>query len=574
MLNIQHITRSEFPMRAFPGKTGFICITGAFVAFAGASASLFGQNPLLMKGDWVGELRIAGKTTFVRAGFAEDSAGALVTLDMPTTETWGVEARLDVTGENSFAFSFPLADDTAYVEGRSSANTIDGRVRASSREGTLHLIHRMEYDSTFVRSVMGNYAIAPDRIISVGPMDEAGGWLSFFDSKTLRGGILYALADSTFYTGPSYGVDYPVAIRAVIHRDGRSGQIDGIVWSDSVSSHRAQRLDDFKQAIDVSFMNGDVRLVGDLTLPNTPGPHPAVILVHGCCGSKPTRDFGYWSAYLAHHGIAVLAFDRRGGGASGGDFNSATYDDLAGDVLAGVDMLTHRADIDAKHIGLFGMSNGGYVSPLAAARSNGRIAFVVVRSGSARRVGDNIDYEVGNDLLSHGFDSTAVQRGVKLRRRVTDFVIDRPALTAASWDSIRAEVRAVREEPWFQWSRVIWVLYVSPAESGGALFINSLRQSWAYDPVPSWKQLKVPVYIMLGGLDRSVPTAESAPVFRKVFQESGNPDATVRVYARANHGLLLSSTGFGDESRYLQKYVPDFQASVVAWIRKHVGLPP
>jgi pimeloyl-ACP methyl ester carboxylesterase len=270
----------------------------------------------------------------------------------------------------------------------------------------------------------------------------------------------------------------------------------------------------------------------------------------------------------------VLAFDRRGGGASGGDFNSATYDDLAGDVLAGVDMLTHRADIDAKHIGLFGMSNGGYVSPLAAARSNGRIAFVVVRSGSARRVGDNIDYEVGNDLLSHGFDSTAVQRGVKLRRRVTDFVIDRPALTAASWDSIRAEVRAVREEPWFQWSRVIWVLYVSPAESGGALFINSLRQSWAYDPVPSWKQLKVPVYIMLGGLDRSVPTAESAPVFRRVFQESGNPDATVRVYARANHGLLLSSTGFGDESRYLQKYVPDFQASVVAWIRKHVGLPP
>ena len=442
-------------------------------------------------------------------------------------------------------------------------------------------VRRMAYDSAFVRSVAGNYAFAPDHVISMGPLDEAGGWLAFFDNKTLRGGILYALPDSTFYSGPSYGVDSPITIRVSLHRDA-GGRIDALLWTDSrreagggklkaTAKGLAHRLNDFTVEKDVSFKNGDVRLVGDLTLPKTPGPHPAVILIHGCCGSVPTRDFGYWSSYLAHHGIAVFAYDRRGGGASGGDFNSATYEDVAGDVVAGFDMLTHRADIDAKHIGVFGMSNGGYVAPLAVALSGGRIAFVVVRSGSARRVGDNIDYEVGNDLRGHGFDPSSVRRGVELRRRVTDFVIDRPVITVAAWDSLRAEVRAVRGEPWFQWSRTIWVLYATPADSGGARFINSLRRSWAYDPIPLWRQVKVPVYIMLGGLDRSVPTEESARAFRNVFRESGNPDATVRVYPRGNHGLLEAHTGFDDEARHLSYYLPGFQESVVSWIRKRVA---
>ena len=557
-----------------------LLVTASFLT--GTASKVPAQSPQLFEGDWVGEVSVAGAPTFVRVRFARDSAGPVVNLDMPTTQTWGVRAGLSPNADNALAFHFPFGRDTAYFEGTNTASSVDGRVRFGARDGSLHLVHRLAYDSAFVRSLAGNYAIAADHIISMGPMDEAGGWLSFFDSKTRRGGILYALSDSTFFSGPSYGIDYPIAIRASIHRDG-GGRIDGLLWSDDArergggrretrSKGLVRRLDDFTVEKDVSFTNGDVRLVGDLTLPKTPGPHPAVILIHGCCGSKPTRDFGYWSTYLAHHGIAVLAYDRRGGGASGGDFNSATYDDVAGDVVAGFDMLTQRRDIDPKRIGVFGMSNGGYVAPLAVARAGGRIAFVVVRSGSTRRVGDNIDYEVGNDLRSHGFDSIAVARAVQLRRRVTDFVIDRPVITAAAWDTLRAEVREVRNEPWFQWSRVIWVLYVTPADSGGALYINSLRRSWSYDPIPLWKQVTAPVYIMLGSLDRSVPTAESAPLFRNVFRESGNHDATVRVYPQGNHGLLAAHSGFDAEARLLSYYVPGFQDSVVSWIRKHVGL--
>ncbi|HET7613761.1 MAG TPA: hypothetical protein VFK26_07520 [Gemmatimonadaceae bacterium] len=77
---------------------------------------------------------------------------------------------------------------------------------------------------------------------------------------------------------------------------------------------------------------------------------------------------------------------------------------------------------------------------------------------------------------------------------------------------------------------------------------------------------------MLGGLDRSVPTGETAPAFRKVFRESRNPDATVRVVPQGNHGLLEALTGFDSEARFLAYYLRGFQNSVASWIRERVGL--
>jgi uncharacterized protein len=412
----------------------------------------------------------------------------------------------------------------------------------------------MRYDSALVRGMTGNYQIAAGRIISIGPFDEADGWLAFFDSRTHRTGILFAQNDTLLFTSDS--------IRAVV----RSG---GLQWDEAGRSGFARRLNDIRQE-NVFFYSEGVRLAGTITLPAKAGRHPAVVLIHGCCGTVPTRDFGYWSAYLAHHGFAVLAFDRRGGGQSGGEFLTASYSDLANDVLGGLDLLASRPDIDARRIGFYGMSNGGYVAPLAAARAHGRVAFVAVRSGSARRVGGNIDYEVGNDLRSAGFDEQSVITAVSLRRRVTDFVSDRPAISTAAWDSLKRDVESYQKEKWFAISRTAWVPHVSPADSAGAAFLDALRRQWAFDPQPYWKQVRTPIYIMLGALDRSVPTAESAAAFRALFKNAGNDGARVRIFPTGNHGLLMARTGFDSEARTLRYFEPEFQSSLVAWMRQVV----
>jgi dipeptidyl aminopeptidase/acylaminoacyl peptidase len=106
-------------------------------------------------------------------------------------------------------------------------------------------------------------------------------------------------------------------------------------------------------------------------------------------------------------------------------------------VLAGLTYLQSRSDIAADRIGFYGTSNGGYIAPLAAARSRGRVAFITVRSGSARRVGDNIAYEMGNDLRSQGFTEAQVTRGVAIRQR-TDYVSRKRSLPRMDSSSPRS----------------------------------------------------------------------------------------------------------------------------------------
>lgn len=550
-------------LRLVPGVLGFL-------AFLLTGMDALAQTPAsISSGDWVGELRLGTSSTFIHVKFNGSAVAPTAEADLPLENRWNIPlGNLRVIGP-VVSFSMPLPSDTAHFHGDLKADVIDGEIQRRGGVGHLHLIHRMAHDSTLIRPLTGNYRISPKRVISMGPMDEANGWLSFFDSQTRRGGILYAMSDSVLFTGPSFSVDYPVAIRATLRRTG-DGKVTGMQWHEI--RHRpleARRLDDYRQE-DVVFNNGGVRLAGNLTLPRTAGRHPAVILIHGAGGTIPTRDFGYWSTYFAGHGIAVLAFDKRGGGASTGDANTATYNDLADDVLAGLTMLQKRSDIDPRRIGLYGMSNGGYIAPLAAQRSNGRVAFITVRSGSARRVGGNIAYEVGNDLRSEGFTKPEVQRGVAIRQRVTDFVIGHPVITTQSWDSLKSEVMAISNERWYPWSRVLWVPRVDPADNAAVAFVDKLRAEWEYDPIPYWKKVKVPVYVMLGELDRSVPSAETATMLRAALAEAGIKDATVRVFKGANHGLLRARTGYDRETRSLGYYVPGFQEGLVSWIKRHV----
>ena len=84
--------------------------------------------------------------------------------------------------------------------------------------------------------------------------------------------------------------------------------------------------------------------------------------------------------YFARHGIAALTYDKRGVGASTGNWEEASFDDLAGDALAGVELLKSRTDINRKQIGLWGLSQGAWLVELAASQSKD-IAFIIAVSG-------------------------------------------------------------------------------------------------------------------------------------------------------------------------------------------------
>ncbi len=139
---------------------------------------------------------------------------------------------------------------------------------------------------------------------------------------------------------------------------------------------------------EVTFDNSEacVILAGTLTIPEGAGPFPAAVLISG---SGPNdRDetiaghkiFLVLADHLTRQGIAVLRFDKRGVGDSGGHFDQALTFDFASDVESAVRYLKTRTEADPRRIGLIGHSEGGVIAPLVAAK-NHEIAFTVLLAG-------------------------------------------------------------------------------------------------------------------------------------------------------------------------------------------------
>src|SRR5204863_9616059 len=83
---------------------------------------------------------------------------------------------------------------------------------------------------------------------------------------------------------------------------------------------------------------------------------------------------------LADAGFAVVRYDKRGVGQSGGRGEFATLNDYAEDAVAVVKFLEKRKDIDPKRIALVGHSEGAWVA-LLAARREGTVRAIALIAG-------------------------------------------------------------------------------------------------------------------------------------------------------------------------------------------------
>ncbi|MEV0299462.1 alpha/beta fold hydrolase [Nocardia sp. NPDC050710] len=142
----------------------------------------------------------------------------------------------------------------------------------------------------------------------------------------------------------------------------------------------------------VDFRSDGTRCAAWLTLPTGNGPHPAVVLVHGL-GATHDMMLAQYEQHFATAGIAVLAFDYRNTGESGGQPRQhISITEQCHDVDAALAFLAGRQDIDSTRIGLWGTSLGGMnVIRVAAARDDIAVAVVqcpiVHGPAAARRLG-------------------------------------------------------------------------------------------------------------------------------------------------------------------------------------------
>jgi dipeptidyl aminopeptidase/acylaminoacyl peptidase len=184
----------------------------------------------------------------------------------------------------------------------------------------------------------------------------------FLDWQTGRHGTLTAKDEGVFVstTVPAAKSNVPVDTEILFRRD-EDGKIESLIIRDSGCAERKAVRVVLYEDEDTSFMNGDVKLAATLRRPKIEDPVPAIVLVYGS-GPGDRAQMNDMNSFLASLGLAVLTYDKRGCGASGGDWKKVDIDVLAQDALAGVRWLKAQPGIDPLRVGLYGFSQGGWIT--------------------------------------------------------------------------------------------------------------------------------------------------------------------------------------------------------------------
>jgi dienelactone hydrolase len=145
---------------------------------------------------------------------------------------------------------------------------------------------------------------------------------------------------------------------------------------------------------EVEFANHGVTLSGSIVLPANQPPHAAVVFIHG--SGKQTRDMGSAERF-AKEGIAALVYDKRGAGKSGGEYEGEQSVSeknlvlLADDAISALKKLSSHPSLKGIPVGFAGISQAGWVAPLAAEKSS-LAKFLVLWSGPVSKVSEEDIY--------------------------------------------------------------------------------------------------------------------------------------------------------------------------------------
>jgi dipeptidyl aminopeptidase/acylaminoacyl peptidase len=302
---------------------------------------------------------------------------------------------------------------------------------------------------------------------------------------------------------------------------------------------------------DVTFTGADgARLAGTILWPLGQGPFPGVVFLHGS-GAE-----GRWaSLYLAHEfaraGIAALVFDKRGVGASKGDWRTAGFEELVKDDIAAVQALRARPGIDPKRVGIHGHSQGGTITPWVAV-DDPDVAFVIASAASGVTMAQAEIYSLENSIRV----STLPPEERRIARRFVRAVVA-SAYEGAPRDGLEAARREAQGKPW---------AFALPPDSSP--YWSFSRRINSYDPLKYWAQVRVPVLLAYGGLDERVPVRESIARITPVLRPHAN--YALKVFPNADHGFRLKPKA----GRFAwPQTVEGYPDSVVDWARRVVARP-
>jgi uncharacterized protein len=270
---------------------------------------------------------------------------------------------------------------------------------------------------------------------------------------------------------------------------------------------------------DLSIPVEDAVLAARLSLPEG-GPAAAVVALHGAeRGLKDWYLYEHLHEVLPPAGIAAVTFDRRGEGGSTGESSRGKFTLQAEDALAVVAHVAGLPEVDAGRVGLWGISQGGWVAPLAATLSDS-VAYLVLVASVGVTPGEQMRW-TSSFQAGREYGEGAGEKAGQLWTLVLEW------MRGADRGRLETAVAEAKADEW-------WPKAFLPDEVPGDEEREEVRDELDFDPTPVFAAVEVPTLLFYGDQDEWIPVPESIAAWKKA-----RPDADVIVIPGTGHEPAL-----------------------------------
>jgi pimeloyl-ACP methyl ester carboxylesterase len=218
--------------------------------------------------------------------------------------------------------------------------------------------------------------------------------------------------------------------------------------------------------------------------------------------------------------------------------------------------LKTRGDIDGAQIGLLGVSQAGWIMPLAAVRAKD-ISFLISVSGAGIPAAETTIDQARNEMTARGMKPQTIADIVAIMKLQYEF-----ARTGQGWDEYAAARAALA-------ARIGTPPDIFPGTPDHPYF-QFIRRSYFYDPAPTLRQLETPTLALFGELDNNIMAAKNRAAWESALKAGGNRDYTLRVLPKANHVQFEAKVGSNAEIASLQRFVPAYFTTINDWLARRI----
>ena len=314
----------------------------------------------------------------------------------------------------------------------------------------------------------------------------------------------------------------------------------------------------------IVFHSGTFKVVGDLRLPEGKGPHPVVVFVHGDGPNNRTSGVTYPPIMerMEKVGYATFAWDKPGTGESTGHLDQRSLgEQRAQIVLDAIEVLKTRTDIDHGYIGLWGISQAGYVMPRVLKKSED-VAFMIAISCPGVPGVDQGAYLVSAQAICAG-----VSREVADRMRNIFSAIER----VQSYDEYVEYKKQLDALPGIEEASIFG--YKKGVKPENKWHLGNPDGEYFWNPMEVIEKTTIPVLAVFGEMDTQIDPFQGAKAYRDALTSAGNKSFRVVLIPGTDHNIILSKTGCIDERenrsrREWTNYAPQYLDTIEEWLKE------